>query len=496
MRAFDLGWKKKTPAQKAEAAMAKAAQEREAEAAKKVRDEQAAVAASRRDGGKTLGEFAQKVRGGIAKERAAVAASRRDGGETLGGIAQKGKDALAKERAKQQAHDDYAGGIAGTRPLITEEALKPVVAGTVAGGVGLGTYLGHAAQGAPQALGGLLLADSLMGLNNARKMRNDAQEFDDAGMANLAGRKAKDQMHGLVGASVLTARAGVGIAGKVGLSAGSAALATGGAAMGVVSGGAMVLQGAWRGGKAVMKLCRLAWGRAKTMLSERGANWKKAITSSEKYKAAINALKMTLGAAGIAAGTLLLMSNPVGWGLGIAAAIAGGAYAGVKIAGKLKNAWDRGKAAERIQRGESPEQIFGDLVEPRGAEDEDDARVRTGKNGFNNKKAGRKSLRATKRSEAIKQANELARLASGHAAVADELRGALRAGNKIKVQGVIEAAETSADFNKDKALPDLADRELHDSFLLLSSINVDPDEALSESGQELIEKKLSKTEAM
>jgi hypothetical protein len=33
-------------------------------------------------------------------------------------------------------------------------------------------------------------------------------------------------------------------------------------------------------------------------------------------------------------------------------------------------------------------------------------------------------------------------------------------------------------------------------MLLLSSVNVDPDEALAESGQELIEKKLSKLEAM
>ena len=46
------------------------------------------------------------------------------------------------------------------------------------------------------------------------------------------------------------------------------------------------------------------------------------------------------------------------------------------------------------------------------------------------------------------------------------------------------------------ALPGEPERELHDAYLLLSSINVDPEEALSDSGQELIEKKLSKVEAM
>ena len=40
------------------------------------------------------------------------------------------------------------------------------------------------------------------------------------------------------------------------------------------------------------------------------------------------------------------------------------------------------------------------------------------------------------------------------------------------------------------------DRQLYDAFMLLSSINVTPEEALAPTGQDLIEKKLSKAEAM
>ncbi len=218
-------------------------------------------------------------------------------------------------------------------------------AGVAVGSVALGTHLGKAAGGASEALGGLLVGDSLMGLNNARKMDNDGARFDDAGMTNMAGRKAKNQGNALAGAAISTAKAGMGTAfvqsgGSAKdfvASTGNAALGTAAGALGIAAGSAQVLQGLWRGGKAVQKLCRLTWGRAKTMLSKRGQDWKSAIVSAEKFKGAVGAMKITLGALGIAAGALLIVSNPIGWGIGIAAAIAGGAYAGAKIAGKLKN---------------------------------------------------------------------------------------------------------------------------------------------------------------
>ncbi len=493
---FTLPWRK-TPEQKAESAAKAAEAKAEKERLAQLKAQQAALAKA-------------------AKERAQPAI---DGGKTLGEFSARGKKQLAAENAKTKAMTEYTDGVAGKLPSVAAEVGKPSLAIGAAGATALGTQLGQGVAGLASpagnmALGPLLVGDAALGLNNARLMDKEADLYGDTGLSNLAGRKAKDQSQARLGASLATTRAGVGIGAKVGAAAGSASLAVAGGALGVASGSAMVLQGAWRGGKAVMKLCRLAWGRASTMLSERGAQWKKAIVSAERYKAAIAALKITLGVLGIAAGALLIVSNPIGWGLGIAAAIAGGVYAATKIAGKISNARDRAKAAEQIAAGKRSEEVFGDVFEPsEAAEAQGEASMpdvfeprptpkaaaaaKAGaKRGTGFAKPQAKPATHAKRGKAIEEANEVARLASAHAQLAGELRGALGAGDKVAVSQAIEHSVYDKNFKKDEALTAAEDRELHDSFLLLSSVNVDPDEALSESGQDLIEKKLSKTEAM
>lgn len=412
-------------------------------------------------------------------------------------------------------------GPAGKHDQVGVELGKPGIAGGITGSVALGTHLAKEAGGASEALGGLLVGDSLVGLNNARKMGNDAAEFDDAGMKNLAGRKGKNQANALLGAATSTAKAGVqtafvhsgGSVKNVAVGVGNATLGTAAGALGVATGSAQVLQGMWRGGKAVQKLCRLAWGRAQTMLSARGAEWKKAIVSAEKYKLAIAAMKTTLGVLGIAAGALLIVSNPIGWGIGIAAAVAGGVYAAAKIAGKVSNARDRAKAAEQIAQGKRAEEVFGEIeTEEMDAEEAEQVTTRGRSRsfaaappstpppasvvGFSKTRSGPMTPQAKARRQAIEQANEVARQASANARLADELRGALRQGNAPLVLGAIERSTVDSAFNREAALPEERERELHDSYLLLSSINVDPDEALSESGQDLVERKLSKVESM
>jgi hypothetical protein len=233
--------------------------------------------------------------------------------------------------------------------------------------------------------------------------------------------------------------------------------------------------------------------------------------SAEKYKAAIAALKTGLGVLGIAAGALFLVSNPIGWGIGIAAAVAGGVWAAVKIAAKVKDANDRRKAANEIAQGKKPAEAFDEVTG--GARDASSSAP--GKSTANGKsktprkpdsektgtghvteKIGPKTGKADARSKAIEQADLVARMASSHARLAHELRSALRFGNKNLVAGALERAAQDKAFSLESSVEREEDRELHDSMLLLSSVNVDPDEALAESGQELIEKKLSKLEAM
>lgn len=455
--------------------------------------------------------------------------------------------APAKPAPAKPAAPAYTGP-AGTMDNLWMEGGKPGGAGVAVGSVALGTHLGKAAGGASEALGGLLVGDSLMGLNNARKMDNDGARFDDAGMTNMAGRKAKNQGNALAGAAISTAKAGVGTAfvqsgGSAKdfvASTGNAALGTAAGALGIAAGSAQVLQGLWRGGKAVQKLCRLTWGRAKTMLSKRGQDWKSAIVSAEKFKGAVGAMKITLGALGIAAGALLIVSNPIGWGIGIAAAIAGGVYAGAKIAGKLKNTWDRRKAAEAIAQGRKSEEVLGEGIFERGVETEHggdlekvfergvesegaeeefeemrEPRPRAKSRGEMSlpeaKEAGKlsskrgfagpapknpKTPEGQARSKAIQEANEVSRLASTNARLADELRSALQAGEADVVHKALKEFQQNPEADRAALIPGETERELHDAYLLLDSINVDLEAALSESGQDLIERKLSKVESM
>ena len=470
------------------------------------------TAQSRKDGAATLKEFADKNREAfkqhkldaeIAKENAPAA--RAKGASALHEIAVKGRSELIAKKGDAIDKDDAAQAGA-TSSAMKAEIAKPAGVGAAVAGTAGGTYSSTAAAAGPAAsmvLGPVLMADAAMGLHSARTQRNKGAELGDDALVALGTRKAKDQAQGFMGAAVNTTRAGVGLGGAVGSAAGSAALATAGGALGVVTGSAQVLQGVWRGGKAVMKLCRLAWGRAATMLSERGALWKKAIQSAEKFKAAISATKIALGALGIAAGALLIVSNPIGWGIGIAAAIAGGVYAGMKIAGKIKNASDRRDAADRIAKGITPSELFpgesgGNAIEgPETAKPASSTPAKKTGSGFSNSKPAKvKTDKGEAHTKAVEQANELAREASAQARLADELRSALRGGDRVRVQRGIERSTEETGFDRAKFLTADSDRELHDSFLLLSSINVDPDEALAESGQDLIEKKLSKVESM
>lgn len=249
-----------------------------------------------------------------------------------------------------------------------------------------------------------------------------------------------------------------------------------------------VLQGVWKGGKAAQKLWRLTKGKGKNMLSDAGRKWKSMLVDSTTFKLGVSAVKIALGVLGIAAGALVLASNPIGWGIGIAAAIAGGLYAGAKLYGKIKDAKARAKAAEDILAGKTPPTEVGGVkaLTPREHAAEE-------KTGYKKAKGPQTNLEET-RQKAIEHANDVARRASAYAMTAGELRDALSHGDPEKVSTGLELTEHGVPV--EQSVTNLSDQELHDSFMLLASINVTPEEAVSDSGQELIEKKLSKLEAL
>lgn len=407
------------------------------------------------------------------------------------------------------------GGKGGTTVGTFEEVAKPTVALGASAGAGIGANMmahGTTMAGGAGGLGVLLAGDAALGLNNARKMDNEADLYGDAAMSKQAGRKAKDQGWGL---GMGLASAGRGAAGVAQVATGAAATGTAamaGAGLGIVGGGAMVLQGAWRGGQAVMKLCRLTWGRGGEVLSDAGARWKKVIVGAEKFKLAVNGLKIAAGALGVAAGALFIVSNPVGWAIGIAAAIAAAVYAGSKIIAKVSNANDKGNSKNKLDKQAAEDATKSKVGGPKNVKNADGGAIDLAKMGYDpaqtrtagpqDRGKGFSQDKAPKgpddaaRKAAIKQAEAVAQDASANARLAAEMREALSRGDKEFIQAALQAKVANPKMKLGEAIPKADDKQLHDAFVLLSSINIDPDQALADSGQDMIEKKLSKAESM
>ena len=387
------------------------------------------------------------------------------------------------------------------KPDSTVEAAKPAGVAAGAGALALGTTLHNADMGGGAAgllLGPATLGDSVMGLASAYDMNKEAKAHGDKATGRLAGLKAKDLGTATGMAAINTTKAAVDVtnAATHGAQAiGSTALGVGGAALGVATGSVMVLQGAWRGGQAIMKLCRLTWGRGASMLTPEGEEWKRAVLRTEKFKLAVNGLKVALGVLGIVAGALAIVSNPVGWAIGLAGAIAGGVYAVSKIAARIKNTKDLEAAKKRIDAGDAVEDIdpLAKPVEPvlsvKGK-----PKAKTG-TGFSEAQTS-KDPKTKARKDAIDRANEMARQACGNAKIAAEMREALRHGDKALVASAVEEQSKDINFDLYHHLPAYSDKTLYDAFQILSSINITAEQALADSGQDLIHKKMSKAEAM
>jgi hypothetical protein len=104
-------------------------------------------------------------------------------------------------------------------------------------------------------------------------------------------------------------------------------------------------------------------------------------------------------------------------------------------------------------------------------------------------------LEAKQRSELLAKTNEAARAAVPAARLAGELIDALKKGDHEIVTAAIQKA-TETGMPMSLLLDDEADKMLHDAYVLLASIDVEPDVALSESGLDIISRKLSKIDAL
>lgn len=416
------------------------------------------------------------------------------------------EEQAAADKKKQDAADTKAStpyaGPSGAVPSMGKELGKGAAGvGLVAGATVASMVTGQAALSglSGQTSGGLVTGDSgVLGSISGGTLRDEGQEFGDQGASALGNRKGKSQgmsgglaAAGAAKAGVETAyvvsAAGGNSAAKLGMKgalelgkgAGDATLRGAAGGLGIATGAVTTLQGLWKGYKAGKKLWALTRGKGRRMLSTPGPSWKEAIVKAQKYKLAIAAAKTALGVLGIAAGVLVLASNPVGWGIGLAAAIIGGGMAIAKIVAKVKDARKRAQISEDIKAGKSVEEAVPEIPKkPQlpGAKEP--------------------TTREKTRKEALEHANKVAREASELGELAGRMRYALAAGGDWSL--VPAAAELDEEHGVpiDQTLKSEPQREMHDSFMLLSSIGVKAEEALSDSGQDLIEKKMSLVEAL
>lgn len=449
-------------------------------------------------GAKGLGSGAMSLGKGIGR-----------GAKSLGNSI---KTAYNKDRNPHGYDRNRLPATANTRMEIAKPAAALGISGATLGGV----KAADSASGFPAGAGMLNLisaADAGLTWYNGAKRAEAAKKRNDIAGEKVGNRKANQGKWALMGGVAGTAQGAlnlgtaidVGSKGVMGMnnlvssaSYVSSGLGVAGAAAGIAGGAITAGQGMWKAGKAFSKWHKLS--KSEPMLTEEGDHWRGHIKNREKTKAGLNTLKAIGGALGIAAGALIIASNPVGWALGIAAA----ATAGGLVAYKLYTKWKKSKRKQQAKhtvREEMEQEQQSAMPELEDIEDNNDPQQGQDEAGM--READPTKLDQAKRKQAHELGNRVAQKASKSGKVAGEIRGALAARgdpmlatlNDCLTKKQFSHAELRQINKKDYPFPKHVLR-VHDALVMLSVLNLTPEQVESESGQELIEKKLSVSDSL
>ena len=287
----------------------------------------------------------------------------------------------------------------------------------------------------------------------------------------------------MAGGAAATAVGGLEIAAKTG--AAGAALAP--AAFGLmVAGGAITAgRGLWKLGKSVKRLSNLS--DVNPMTAE-GRMWLARAKNRAKNKAAISGFKTVLGGLGIAAGALLLASNPIGWAIGLGAALLGG----VATLASLRNKANQVKTDQADKGGMSAEQ------QVKVADAQRDGAVRERLAAPGEKK---KARQATAEATAALHSNLQVGMQIHDALVAGGDDVAAKAAGLGRRYGQDELPFAPAVLRKwtanlpDTPFPSMAAFRAFDALMVCKAMGISKQEAVSPSGAELVQQKLSAADA-
>lgn len=399
-------------------------------------------------------------------------------------------------------------------PSASVEVLKPAAAIGLSGGVGGALESTKTAAGFPGfsgVLGALSTGDSILTWLNGNKMRDSAKARGDLAGEKVGNRKANQGKWGVLGGLMSTSQGALNLStaievGQKGLMSMndlfknsnyvSSSLGVAGAGLGIAGSAISGAQGLWKSGKAASKLYSLS--KSQPMLTAEGERWKARVKDREKTKLGLNALKVAASGLGIAAGALVIASNPVGWALGAAAAATLGALMGYKIYMKCKKAWRKRKAKHELREEGMPG------LEELENEQENGGENPQGQNEFIQNQQAPVDVDRGQRKRAVALGNLIALKTSKSAQVAAEMRAALQHYKhphySIFAKFMTENFASRDDVrkyyaNKGLEFPEYMLKTI-DAEVLIRVLNLTPEQVLSESGQELIEKKLSATDSL
>jgi hypothetical protein len=381
-------------------------------------------------------------------------------------------------------------------------------------GVGESMSTGAGFPGGAGMMNVLTTGDAMMTWRNGAKRRDEARGRGDNAGEILGNRKVNSGKMGVVGGTIGIGGNALNLAtalktGSQGLMSindltkGANYVSTGlgiaGAGLGIAGGALTTGQGLFKMGKAISKLHKLS--KSAPMLTPDGDRWRAHIKDRQKTKVGLNTLKTIAGVLGIAAGALVIASNPVGWALGVAAAITLGGL----MAGKLYTKWKKARRKQKAKAGvrEEMQQEQQQNAPPNmGMDNENNGGGGPGHDEAGMHNADPSQLKEKQRKDGVELGNRIAQKVSKSGKIAGEIRASLN-GREHPAFAKLMMVLKDKDFTPKELREDFVNgyfpppvKKAHDALVMLSVLNLSPEVVEKESGQELIEKKLSATDSI
>jgi hypothetical protein len=411
---------------------------------------------------------------------------------------------IGKGKGKTAAIPQVGAGVALTGGVATgiTAAINGADRGIYDGKVSALDQFSSGGMGAVLGIGGI--ASGALALKNyigGKSRISEAEKTGDAAGKTIGESQVDNSKLGMGKAALMTASAGVKLAGAFGGIALPAAKIAG-SVLGAASGAVTVLEGLYKGYHEAKSLHKLIWMKT---LSMKGETWRKFIRNKKGARLAVQGAKVALGSVAIAGN---IMSG--GATLGAISAIGGLGMLGAKMAINL-NDRKKATAARKELFGNTMEKAYdsGKIVKDHSPEEKE------------RRKSQPLNMNPTKDNplDRIEASNLIKRKSSESARISGEiidvlksndfdeevkqdgsgkiqaLVGKTKVGFLSKIKSIFSTNEKEELERKEayKALEILPQnqKEYYDAFELIRALKITKSEAVSPSGQELMESKIS-----